>query len=62
MEKFLAEHEARDGTVETYGYRLRGHVVPALGDQLITEPRRPEYKRFFADLEAAGMADPTAHR
>ncbi|MGQ4390626.1 tyrosine-type recombinase/integrase [Streptomyces sp. SAS_270] len=58
VEKFLAEHDVRDGTVETYGYRLRGHVVPALGDQPITEPRRPQYKRFFADLKAAGMEDP----
>ncbi|MBQ1091387.1 hypothetical protein [Streptomyces sp. B93] len=58
VEKFLAEHEVRAGTVETYGYRLRGHVVPALGDRLITEPRRSDYKRFFADLKAAGMADP----
>ncbi|MFF1679454.1 hypothetical protein ACFVYG_25905 [Streptomyces sp. NPDC058256] len=58
VETFLEEHDARDGTVATYGYRLRGHVVPALGDQPIIEPRRPEYKRFFADLKAGGMQDP----
>jgi len=58
VEKFLAGHDARVGTVETYGYRLRGHVVPALGNRPITEPRRPEYKQFFADLKAEGMHDP----
>ncbi|MFC7308462.1 hypothetical protein ACFQVC_30115 [Streptomyces monticola] len=58
VETFLGRHEARQGTVEAYGYRLRGHVVPVLGNRRITELRRPEYKRFFADLKAMGMADP----
>ena len=31
VETFLSRHEGRQGTVETYGYRLRRHVVPALG-------------------------------
>lgn len=59
VETFLTEHEVRDSTAETYGYRLRGHVVPYLGHRLITEPRRPDYKRYFARLKADGMPDST---
>lgn len=60
VERFLTEHEARSGTLETYGYRLRGHVVPALGDRPIIEPRRAEYKQFFTDLKKNGID--TNHR
>ncbi|MEU6260159.1 tyrosine-type recombinase/integrase [Streptomyces griseorubiginosus] len=57
VEIFLAEHEARRNTMEGYGYRLRLHVVPRLGERPIAEVRRPEYKKFFATLRADGMPD-----
>ncbi|MFE0683445.1 hypothetical protein ACFW17_21870 [Streptomyces sp. NPDC058961] len=57
VETFLAEHDARSGTLETYGYRLRPHVVPVLGHRSITEVKRPEYKQFFNQLRTSGMKD-----
>ncbi|MFE9764786.1 hypothetical protein ACFYPC_09685 [Streptomyces sp. NPDC005808] len=59
VETFLTEHEARASTIETYGYRLRGHVVPYLGHRPITEPLRPDYKRYFVMLKADGVPDST---
>ncbi len=59
VETFLSRHEGRVGTIETYGFRLRGHVVPALGDRAIGEVQRGEYRDFFTTLKAAGMPDST---
>jgi hypothetical protein len=59
VETFLTEHEVRGSTAETYGYRLRGHVVPYLGHRLITEPLRPDYKRYFVTLKVDGVPDST---
>ncbi|MEU1674793.1 hypothetical protein ABZ752_22600 [Streptomyces roseifaciens] len=59
VETFLEEHEGRSGTKEAYGYRLRGHVVPALGDRPIVEMRRADYKRFFTQLRTDEVAQTT---
>lgn len=58
-ETFLSRHEGRPGTVETYRYRLRGHVVPALGERRIDDVKRGEYRDFFAALKTHGMPDST---
>ncbi|WP_282795240.1 hypothetical protein [Streptomyces sp. CC224B] len=58
-ETFLSRHEGREGTVETYGYRLRGHVVPALGHRRVSEVKRGDYRDFFTALKKEGMPDNT---
>ena len=59
VETFLSRHEGREGTVESYGYRLRGHVVPELGERAISDVKRGEYRDFFATLKSKGMPDTT---
>ncbi|WP_369168915.1 tyrosine-type recombinase/integrase [Streptomyces sp. R28] len=59
VETFLSRHEGREGTVETYGYRLRGQVVPELGERAIGDVKRGEYRDFFTALKAQGMPDTT---
>lgn len=59
VETFLAAHEGRDGTVETYGYRLRPHVVPVFGARPLDDIKRREWREFFAALKRGGMADST---
>ncbi|MGC5562553.1 site-specific integrase [Streptomyces sp. FR-108] len=59
VETFLARNENCTGTVDTYGYRLRGHVVPALGHRPVGELRKGEIRDFLAALKAAGMPDST---
>ncbi|MDF2257705.1 tyrosine-type recombinase/integrase [Streptantibioticus ferralitis] len=59
VETFLSRHEGREGTVKSYGYRLRGHVVPALGERRVDDVKRGEYRDFFTALKAKGMPDTT---
>ncbi|MEU5953600.1 hypothetical protein [Streptomyces sp. NPDC047525] len=59
VETFLSRHEGREGTVESYGYRLRGHVVPALGTRAVGDVKRGEYRDLFTTLKAQGMPDAT---
>ncbi|MEV0220664.1 tyrosine-type recombinase/integrase [Streptomyces sp. NPDC050704] len=59
---FLEEHDVRSSTIEGYGFRLRGYVVPRLGTRPITEVRRSEYKKFFAALRADGMMNSYRHQ
>ncbi len=59
VETFLARHEGRPGTVDTYGFRLRRHVVPALGQRSVADVNRGEYRDFFTALKNKGMPDTT---
>lgn len=59
VETFLARHEGRPGTVATYGYRLRGQVVPELGSRVVGDVKRGEYRDFFTTLKGRGMPDTT---
>ncbi|MFI1063853.1 tyrosine recombinase XerC [Streptomyces spororaveus] len=58
-ETFLERHEGRVGTVETYGYRLRPHVVPVLGRRRLDTVTRGEWRDFLIALKRSGMADST---
>ncbi|MDT0318575.1 site-specific integrase [Streptomyces millisiae] len=58
-ETFLSRHEGRPGTVDTYRYRLRGHVIPVLGERRIDTVKRGEYRDFLAALKSGGMPDST---
>ncbi|WP_042365911.1 site-specific integrase [Streptacidiphilus neutrinimicus] len=58
-ETFLSRHEGRQGTVATYGYRLRTHLVPALGSRELREVKRGDYRDFFTSLKRSGMPDST---
>jgi integrase len=59
VETFLARHEGRPGTVDTYGFRLRGHVVPKFGGRAVSSVKRGEYREFFTALKKQGMPDST---
>lgn len=59
VETFLSRHEGRVGTVESYGYRLRGHVVPTFGARPIGDVKRGDYRDLFTALKAQGMPDTT---
>ncbi|RLV75905.1 hypothetical protein D3C57_108885 [Streptomyces rapamycinicus NRRL 5491] len=59
IETFLSRHEGREGTVKTYGYRLRGKVVPVLGSRLVGDVKRGEYRDFFTEIKAGGIPDTT---
>lgn len=59
VETFLAAHEGRDGTVETYAYRLRPHVVPTFGRRPLDSIKLREWRAYFAGLKRGGMPDST---
>lgn len=59
VETFLSRHEGRPGTIDSYSSRLRVQVVPVLGERLLGDVKRGEYRDFFAGLRRGGMPDTT---
>lgn len=52
VETFLEQHEGRAGTVETYAYRLRPHVVPVFGYRALDDVKRAEWREFLVGLRS----------